>query len=103
MTKKIPEFKSEEEEVKFWDNHDSTEYLDEFETVEIKVVPELEKKILNKSELKKPVTLRLEPSQIEAVKNIAGKKGLPYQTLIRMWVVEGIRKERIKGETAYEK
>lgn len=93
MTKKIPEFKSEEEETTFWDNHDSMEYLDDFESVEIEISSELEGKILNKRELKKPVTLRLEPSQIEAVKNIASKKGLPYQTLIRMWIVDGIRKE----------
>lgn len=30
---KIPKFKSEEEEVKFWDEHELTEFLDEFKEV----------------------------------------------------------------------
>jgi len=93
MTRKIPVFKSEEEEAQFWDTHDSLEYLDPLESAEVTVSPELEKKLLNKREFKKPITLRLEPSQIEDVKKIANKKGLPYQTLIRMWIVEYIRKE----------
>ncbi|MCL5289607.1 MAG: CopG family antitoxin [Bacillota bacterium] len=95
MTKKIPKFNTEEEEAHFWDEHDSTEFIKDFEPVEIEIASELKDEIVNKRELKKPVTLRLEPSQIEAVKTIANKKGLPYQTLIRMWIVEGINKFRI--------
>lgn len=94
MAKKIPEFKTEEEEARFWDEHDSTEFIEDFEPVDIEVAPELEEEIFNKRELKKPVTLRLEPNQIDAVKKIAVMKGLPYQTLIRMWITE-----RIKSET----
>ncbi len=93
MGKKIPEFKSEEEEARFWDEHDSTEFVEHFEPVDIAVSPELEKEILSKRELKKPITLRLAPYQIDAVKRIAVKKGLPYQTLIRMWITERIKTE----------
>ena len=93
MVKKIPEFKTEEEEARFWDEHDSTEFIEDFEPVDIALSPELEEEILNKRELKKPVTLRLAPNQIDAVKKIAGKKGLPYQTLIRMWITERIKTE----------
>ena len=91
MKKKLPVFKSEEEEARFWDKEDTTEYIEEFEPVECEVAPELEEEILQKRELKKPITLRLEPNQIEAVRKIANRKGMPYQTLIRMWIVEGIR------------
>lgn len=93
MAKKIPEFKSEEEEARFWEEHDSTEFVEDLEPVDIEVSPELEKEILNKRELKKPITLRLEPYQIDAVKKIAIRKGLPYQTLIRMWITERIKAE----------
>lgn len=93
MAKKVPDFNTEEEEARFWDEHDSTEFIDDFEPVEIELSPELEDEILSKRELKKPVTLRLEPSQIDAVKKIAAKKGLPYQTLIRLWITERIKKE----------
>lgn len=93
--KKIPKFKTEEEEARFWDEHDTMEFVDDFESVEVEIDSELEAEILNKRELKKPVTLRLEPNQIEAVKKIANSKGLPYQTLIRMWINEAIRREKI--------
>jgi len=93
MAKKIPDFKTEEEEARFWDEHDSTKFIEEFEPVEVEVSPELEEKIISRRELKKPITLRLEPKQIDMVKKIAVMKGLPYQTLIRMWI-----KERIKAE-----
>ncbi|MFZ5646085.1 MAG: CopG family antitoxin [Bacillota bacterium] len=94
MAKKIPEFKTEEEEARFWDEHDSTDFIEEFEPVDIKVAPELEIEILKKRELKKPITLRLEPKQINDVKKIAIRKGLPYQTLIRMWITERIETEK---------
>ena len=39
-SKKIPEeFKTYEEAAEFWDTHDSTDYLDELEEIEIKVAP----------------------------------------------------------------
>ncbi len=95
MTKKVPEFRNEEEEARFWDEHDSMEFIEDFEPVDIKLSPKLEYEILRKRELKKPVTLRLEPSQIDAVKKIAIQKGLPYQTLIRLWITERIRNEII--------
>lgn len=94
MKKEIPVFHSEEEEARFWDTEDTTEYLDQFDLVECELDPELEEEILRRRELKKPVTLRLEPSQIEAVKKIAAKKGLAYQTLIRMWIAEAIERSR---------
>ena len=94
MAKKVPTFKSEEEEAFFWDEHDSTEFIEDFEPIEIELSKELEDEILSKKELKKPITLRLEPSQIDAVKKIAGKKGLPYQTLIRLWITEKINNQR---------
>lgn len=31
MSKKLPKFKSEQDEARFWDSHDSTDFLDEFQ------------------------------------------------------------------------
>ncbi len=31
MTKRLPTFRSERHEARFWDTHDSTDYLDQFE------------------------------------------------------------------------
>lgn len=40
------------------------------------------------------VNMRVLPSQLEQVKKISEKKGVPYQTLIRMWIEEGIWREK---------
>ncbi len=42
---------------------------------------------------KKPVGLRLRPDYLQAIKHAAERKGIPYQTLIQMWLVEKLRQE----------
>ncbi|MEW5899058.1 MAG: CopG family antitoxin [Bacillota bacterium] len=93
MAKELPEFKSEREEAEFWDTHNSLDYLESDESVEIELDPELAAKIRERAQTKR-VTLRLRVSQIEAAKEIARKKDIPYQTLIRSWVAEAIRREQ---------
>ncbi len=39
------------------------------------------------------ISIKLDPAQIQALKKIATMKAIPYQTLIRQWLAEGIRKE----------
>ncbi len=39
------------------------------------------------------VSIKLDPAQIQALKKIATMKSVPYQTLIRQWLAEAIRKE----------
>lgn len=90
MAKELPEFKSEEEEAEFWDTHNSLNYLETDEPVEVELAPEL---AAERSKTKK-VTLRLRVSQIEAAKAIARKKDIPYQTLLRSWIAEAIRREQ---------
>lgn len=93
MAKELPRFQNEEEEAKFWDNHSPLDYAQDDEQVNIELAPELAAKIEERSKAKR-VTLRLRVSQIEAAKEIARKKDIPYQTLIRSWIVEAIRQER---------
>jgi hypothetical protein len=42
---------------------------------------------------KSPISIRLAPAQIAAAKKIAAKKSVGYQTQLRMWIAEGIRRE----------
>ena len=42
---------------------------------------------------KSPNSLRLAPEQIAAAKHIAVAKSVGYQTQLRMWIAEGIRRE----------
>jgi hypothetical protein len=39
------------------------------------------------------VSIKLDPAQIQALRKIATMKSIPYQTLIRQWMAEGIRRE----------
>jgi predicted DNA binding CopG/RHH family protein len=39
------------------------------------------------------ITIKLGPLYLLSIKKVATKKGIPYQTLVRQWVVENIRKE----------
>ncbi len=93
MSDQIPKFNNEEEEARFWDKNDSTNYFDQFEPANVKLSPALKEQINSKRELKKPITLRMEPSQVALIKKIAAEKGLPYQALIRMWITEMVKKE----------
>jgi len=83
--KTIPKFKNEEEERKFWQTHDLTDYLDYFQPVKFDL-----------SELKpssKVVTIRLPESLLAALKNIAHKRDIPYQSLMKIFLAERVRKE----------
>lgn len=84
---KLPQFVNEQDEAAFWDSHDSAEFLDETEAVDIKFI--------DARPTKKQISLRLDPLVIEQVKEIAHTKGVGYQTLIRMWVMEQVQKSAV--------
>lgn len=94
---RIPEFASEEEEREFWDSYSFAEAMERgvLEPLDepVELDPALEAKIRERAKTKQ-VTLRLRVSQIEAAKEISKKKDIPYQTLIRSWVAEAIRREQ---------
>lgn len=84
--KVIPKFKNEDEEREFWATHDLTDYLDQLRPIE-----------LDLSELKpstKSVTIRLPESLLAALKNLANKKDVPYQSLMKIFLAEKVKKEQ---------
>lgn len=91
---KIPRFKDDREAADFWATHNSIPYHGELRDVAIKVSPAFRQRVGARAEVKKPVTLRLEPGQILAAKRVARQKSIPYQTLLRMWIAEALAKER---------
>ncbi|NPV27757.1 MAG: hypothetical protein HPY81_10050 [Firmicutes bacterium] len=106
MSKKLPEFKNdelpefatEEEAARFFDSYSFAEAMERglFEPETVELDPKLAAKIKEQS-MTKRVTLRLRVSQIEAAKEIARRKDIPYQTLIRSWIAEAISREQ-KGK-----
>jgi len=83
--KKVPEFKSENEEREFWASRDSTEYVD-WEKAKRAVLPELKPSI-------KTISLRLPASMLAELKLLAHKKDVPYQSLLKIFLSERIREE----------
>lgn len=83
--KKLPKFKSEYAEQKFWSKHDSTDYIDWTKAQRV-IFPNLKPSL-------KTISLRLPESMIDALKHIANKHDLPYQSLIKMFLKKDIEKE----------
>ena len=89
---RIPRFKSEAEEARFWDTHSPFDYPGEFEDADevIRLAPALARRIRERMK-KRLLAIRLEGWQIEGAKRIARDKGVPYQALMREWISQGIR------------
>jgi len=41
----------------------------------------------------KNITIKVDPLQVKAIKKLSIMKSIPYQTLIRSWLAEGIKSE----------
>ena len=41
----------------------------------------------------KNITIKMDPLHVQAIKKLATMKSIPYQTLMRHWLAEDIRKE----------
>jgi hypothetical protein len=63
--------------------------------VEFALDEELRQQILRgeRSRRLQNISIKLDPAQIQALKKLATMKSIPYQTLIRQWLAEGIRRE----------
>ena len=90
MKKKIPNFKSEEEEREFWDNNDSCDFID-WSQGEVAVFPNLKPSL-------KTISLRLPEEMINELKLMANKRDVPYQSLLKMLLAEKI--EEMKNKAA---
>jgi predicted DNA binding CopG/RHH family protein len=85
MNKKIPKFKSEDEEREFWATHDSSQYID-WKKAKRVVLPELKPSV-------KTISLRLPKSMLEELKLLANKRDVPYQSLLKIFLAEKIHEE----------
>jgi predicted DNA binding CopG/RHH family protein len=93
---KTPNFRSDQQAADFWATHDSARYASDLKEKSVAVDPALRRRVAETASAKKPVTLRLENQQIIRAKELARRKSVPYQTLMRMWIAEGLAKESSK-------
>ena len=78
--KAIPEFANEEEERNFWEQNDSSDYIDWNEAQPV-VMPNLKPTT-------KTISLRLPQHLLDSIKAAANARDVPYQSLIKVWLRE---------------
>jgi len=83
--KKIPNFKSLEEEAKFWDEHDSADYVDWSEAKET-VFPNLKSST-------ESISLRLPSALLARIKELANEKDVPYQSLMKVYLSDQVKRD----------
>ena len=79
------------------DYYDRVDILDELleRPAEFSMGEELRRDILSKKRKRKlqNITIKIDPLQVQAIRKLATTKSIPYQTLIRHWLSEEIKKE----------
>ncbi len=86
MSRKIPKFKSEAEERKFWSSHDSVDYID-WRRGKRAILPDLRPSA-------RAISIRLPQSMIDELKLIANRRDVPYQSLLKIFLAERLQQER---------
>lgn len=94
--------KGKNTEKKWADYYERADILEELleEPVKFSVNGQLRNDILSKRRKRKlqNVTIKMDPLQIRAIRKLATIKSIPYQTLIRHWLSEEIKKELNLGQ-----
>ncbi len=81
--KKMPELKTEEEISTFWDEHDSTEYIDWNKAKPVRLV--------NLQKSAKTISIRMPIDMIETLKIQANKCDIPYQSYLKLLISDGLK------------
>ena len=91
----LPKVQSDQEAAEYFATHSVAGVWNRLpEGPQVKLSPALASKIRDRhARAKSPISLRLAPEQIAAAKHIAAEKSVGYQTQLRMWIAEGIRRE----------
>ena len=85
-SKKMPVFETEADERKFWETHDSTDYVD-WKQARPASFPNLKPST-------KTISLRLPEALLDRIKIEANKRDMPYQSLIKAWLAAEVEENR---------
>ena len=83
--RKLPKFKNEKEEFEFWSAHDSTDYVDYSKAKRV-LFPNLKPST-------RTISIRLPESLITHIKVLANRRDIPYQSLLKMYLIEKVEDE----------
>lgn len=84
--KKIPKFKTEDQEAEFWNTHDSTEYFDWSKARNV-IFPNLKPTSTS-------ISLRMPNYVLARVKQRANSLNIPYQTLMKQYIAKEVLEKR---------
>jgi predicted DNA binding CopG/RHH family protein len=80
--KPVPTFADEADERRFWETHDSTDYVDWSKAQRVRLP--------NLKPTSAAISLRLPVPLLERIKIAANKRDVPYQSLIKTWLAEKV-------------
>ena len=86
MDKPIPLFRSEDEERAFWAIHSPLDYFD-LRSIRRASFPNLKPSM-------KSISIRVPSDMLAELKNLANKKDVPYQSLVKVFLARQIALER---------
>lgn len=84
---KLPDFKTDEELIAWFDTHDTADYIDEMEMAD-EIFP-----VIRTEFTTRPLDLRLRTDFLDAIETLAERRGVPYQLLIQRWLREKLVQE----------
>jgi len=83
--KRLPQFKTQEEEIAFWERFSIADYWDDLK----------ESKDFFKRPKLTPVTLKFDPLVLRKLKILARKRGVSYDAYIRYLIAKSVEKEML--------
>jgi len=86
--KNIPRFKSEDQEREFWAKNDSVDYVDWSKADKV-IFPNLKPTT-------ESISLRLPSFLLTRIKQLANEKDVPYQSLMKVFLSERVKRELVK-------
>src|SRR5713226_7655651 len=81
----IPAFRSESEERRFWETHDTSPFVD-WNNARVAVFPDLKPST-------ETISLRLPAALLAELKALANKRDVPYQSLLKVFLAERVDRE----------
>ena len=85
---KKPTFRDDAEAARFWESREPLDYISETERVKTPRAPKTQ-----------AISLRLDPTILGLARRMARRKGIGYQTLIKIWITEAVAREVERGAT----
>lgn len=83
--KTVPHFRTEADERKFWQTHDTANYFDLSKARRARF-PNLKLSTTT-------ISLRMPQGTLERIKIAANRRDVPYQSLIKVWLEEKLKEE----------